>query len=60
MVGQYADSPGDPEQFGRVLDKESALTSCVSGAVDALRKDGTSAALEKEWLSDAVDAPVLK
>ncbi|MFJ6614980.1 ABC transporter substrate-binding protein [Streptomyces sp. NPDC091289] len=60
VVGQFADSPGDPEQFGLVLDKESALTSCVSGAVDALRKDGTLAALEKEWLSDAVDAPVLK
>lgn len=60
VVGQFADSPGEPERFGLVLDKESALTSCVSGAVDALREDGTLAALEKEWLSDAVDAPVLK
>jgi polar amino acid transport system substrate-binding protein len=32
----------------------------VTSAVDALRKDGTLAALEKQWLSDAVDAPVLK
>lgn len=60
VVGQFAASSGEPEQFGLVLDKQSTLTSCVSGAVDALRKDGTLAALEKEWLSDAVDAPVLK
>jgi polar amino acid transport system substrate-binding protein len=60
VVGQFPNSAEKPEQFGLVLDKESTLTSCVSGAVDALRKDGTLAALEKEWLSDAVDAPVLK
>ncbi|MFJ8823437.1 ABC transporter substrate-binding protein [Streptomyces sp. NPDC102467] len=60
VVGQFENTAGTPEQFGLVLDKESGLTSCVTGAVDALRKDGTLAALEKKWLSDAVDAPVLK
>ncbi|MGW2425114.1 ABC transporter substrate-binding protein [Streptomyces sp. NPDC001709] len=60
IVGQFENQGGAPEQFGLVLDKGSALTSCVSGAVDALRKDGTLAKLEKQWLSDAVDAPVLK
>ncbi|MFJ9036463.1 ABC transporter substrate-binding protein [Streptomyces sp. NPDC102406] len=60
VVGQFENTAGSPEQFGLVLDKESALTSCVTGAVDALRKDGTLASLEKKWLSDAVDAPVLK
>ncbi|MFF7979301.1 ABC transporter substrate-binding protein [Streptomyces sp. NPDC007901] len=60
IVGQFENQGGTPEQFGLVLDKGSALTSCVSSAVDALRKDGTLAALEKQWLSDAVDAPVLK
>ncbi|MCS0603301.1 ABC transporter substrate-binding protein [Streptomyces sp. LP11] len=60
IVGQFENQGGTPEQFGLVLDKGSALTSCVSGAVDALRKDGTLAKLEKQWLSDAVDAPVLK
>ena len=29
-----------PEQFGAVLDKGSALTPCVTAAVDALRADG--------------------
>ena len=60
IVGQFANQGGTPEQFGLVLDKGSALTSCVTGAVDALRKDGTLAKIEKQWLSDAVDAPVLK
>ncbi|MFI1833935.1 ABC transporter substrate-binding protein [Streptomyces olivaceoviridis] len=60
IVGQFENQAGTPEQFGLVLDEGSALTTCVSGAVDALRKDGTLAAIEKQWLSDAVDAPVLK
>ncbi|MFF3753662.1 ABC transporter substrate-binding protein [Streptomyces sp. NPDC002018] len=60
VVGQFATSAGTAEQFGLVLDKGSALTTCVTRAVDGLREDGTLAALEKQWLSDAVDAPVLK
>ncbi|MET8787226.1 ABC transporter substrate-binding protein [Streptomyces sp. NPDC004589] len=60
IVGQFENEGGTPEQFGLVLDKGSALTSCVTQAVDSLRKDGTLAKIEQKWLSDAVDAPVLK
>ncbi|MEU2541981.1 ABC transporter substrate-binding protein [Streptomyces iakyrus] len=60
IVGQFGQQGGTPEQFGLVLDKGSALTSCVSRAVDSLREDGTLAKIEQQWLSDAVDAPVLK
>jgi polar amino acid transport system substrate-binding protein len=60
IVGQFETQGGAPEQFGLVLDKGSALTSCVTDAVDALREDGSLAAIEKQWLSDAVDVPVLK
>ncbi|MEV7353796.1 ABC transporter substrate-binding protein [Kitasatospora sp. NPDC091276] len=59
VVGQFAGAT-QGEQFGLVLDKGSKLTGCVSQAVDALRSDGTLARLEKQWLSDAVSAPVLK
>ncbi|MFD5462417.1 ABC transporter substrate-binding protein [Kitasatospora sp. NPDC127059] len=59
VVGQF-ESSSKGEQFGLVLDKGSGLTPCVSQAVDALRADGTLAKLEKQWLSDAVSAPVLK
>ncbi|MEV0209770.1 ABC transporter substrate-binding protein [Streptomyces sp. NPDC050788] len=60
IVGQFENQGAAPEQFGLVLDKGSALTRCVTSAVDTLRKDGTLAGIEKQWLSDAVDAPVLK
>ncbi|MES5822826.1 ABC transporter substrate-binding protein [Streptomyces sp. RG80] len=60
IVGQFENQGGTPEQFGLVLDKGSALTSCVTDAVDTLRKNGTLAKIEQQWLSDAVDAPVLK
>ncbi|SHN47431.1 ABC transporter substrate-binding protein [Cryptosporangium aurantiacum] len=60
VVGQFENTVGTPEQFGLVLDKGSKLTTCVTGAVDALRKDGTLASIEQEWLSKATNAPVLK
>ncbi|WP_424216419.1 ABC transporter substrate-binding protein (plasmid) [Streptomyces sp. BI20] len=60
IIGQFEPSAATAEEFGLVLDKGSKLTSCVSAAVTELRKDGTLAALEKKWLSDAVSAPVIK
>ncbi|MFD0002777.1 ABC transporter substrate-binding protein [Streptomyces sp. NPDC127178] len=60
IVGQFENQGGTPEQFGLVLDKGSALTGCVTDAVDTLRGDGTLGKLEQQWLSDAVDASVLK
>ena len=58
IVGQFDSSTG--EQFGLVLGKDSKLTQCVSSAVDALRADGTLASIESQWLSQVVNAPVLK
>jgi polar amino acid transport system substrate-binding protein len=60
IVGQFANSGGTPEQFGLVLDKGSALTDCVTQAVDALRADGTLKKLEQQWLSQTAGAPVLQ
>ncbi len=59
IVGQLPLGAGVPEQFGAVLDKGSALTGCVSGAVDALRAAGTLASLEKQWLAASGSAPEL-
>jgi len=59
MVGQLPSAAGDVEQLGIVLDKRSALTPCVSWAVDTLRGDGTLGQLEQQWLTDAGKAPVL-
>jgi polar amino acid transport system substrate-binding protein len=59
LVGQLPVT-GKPEQFGMVLDKGSALTACVSQAVDALRADGTLQQLQRQWLTDTAGAPELK
>ncbi len=58
IVGQIP-AGASPEQFGMVLSKGSELTSCVSGAVDALRANGTLASLQQQWLT-AGGAPELK
>jgi polar amino acid transport system substrate-binding protein len=58
VVGQVPQPSGTPEQFGLVLDKGSALTSCVSQAVDALKADGTLAKLQTQWLAQVAGAPV--
>lgn len=58
VVGQFADTSGG-DQFGLVLPKGSALTAAVTGAVDALRADGTLDSLTKTWLSESVNVPVL-
>jgi polar amino acid transport system substrate-binding protein len=60
IVGQLPQPSGTPEQFGIVLDKGSALTSCVSKAVDGLRSDGTLDRLQQQWLSADAGAPELK
>lgn len=60
IVGQLPSGTDKPEQFGIVLDRGSALTSCVSGAVDALRSDGTLTKLQQQWLAEAGNAPELK
>jgi polar amino acid transport system substrate-binding protein len=59
IVGQLP-ATGTPEQFGAVLDKGSALTGCVSEAVERLRSAGTLAALEQQWLTSAGSAPDLR
>jgi polar amino acid transport system substrate-binding protein len=59
MVGQLPSAAGDVEQLGIVLDKGSALTRCVSWAVDTLRGDGTLDKLKQQWLTCAGKAPLL-
>ncbi|WP_370187123.1 ABC transporter substrate-binding protein [Aeromicrobium sp.] len=59
LVGQFEPRTGESEEFGLLLDKDSALTPCVSAAVDALKDDGTLEKLQQQWLSDAVDVPEL-
>ncbi|WP_426321356.1 ABC transporter substrate-binding protein [Microbacterium sp. E-13] len=61
LVGQLPTPEGETgDQLGFVLAKDSPLTSQVTEAVDALRKDGTLDELAAEWLGGEGEAPVLK
>jgi polar amino acid transport system substrate-binding protein len=58
VVGQFSAPGGD--EWGALLAKGSALTACVSEAVDELRGSGELAKLTKRWMSDAAGAPELE
>ena len=60
IVGQLASDPNTPEHFGLLLAKDSAITSCVTQAVDTLRSNGTLSQIEATWLTADQGAPVLK
>lgn len=60
IIGQLPIADGKTgDEFGLVLAKDSPLTAAVTAAVDALRDNGTLAAIAEEWLANAADAPVL-
>ncbi len=59
LLGQLP-AGDNPDQFGLVLDLESPNVDAVTGAVDALRTNGTLADLESTWIADNAGVPVLQ
>ena len=60
VVGQFpADAGGTTDQFGFVLEKDSALTSCLNDAITTLTDNGELDAITQEWLADFTGAPVI-
>lgn len=60
VIGQFpAEAGGTTDEFGIVLEKDSALTGCVDDAITAITDDGTLDALTTEWLADNTGAPVI-
>jgi polar amino acid transport system substrate-binding protein len=57
IVGQFP-APAEGEFFSLVLAKDSPLTTCVNGAIAALKADGTLESITQEWLADKANAPV--
>ncbi|GAA3669709.1 ABC transporter substrate-binding protein [Nonomuraea antimicrobica] len=60
IVGQFSSTGGTPEEFGLVMEKGSALKTCVDKAVDALKSKGELAKIEQQWLGSAAGAPELR
>jgi polar amino acid transport system substrate-binding protein len=58
IVGQFSAPGGD--EWGALLEKDSPLTDCVSWAIDSLRDSGELAEIEREWISEKANAPVLE
>lgn len=60
VIGQFpADAGGNTDEFGLVFEKDNPLASCVNTALAALKSSGKLAAIEQEWLSDKVGAPII-
>jgi polar amino acid transport system substrate-binding protein len=59
IVGQFQPETGQQEEFGLLFQKGNPLVACANQALATLKSDGTLASIEKQWLSEAVDAPSL-
>lgn len=60
IVGQLENSAANDDGAGLLLAKDSPITKCVTAAVDAIRDNGTLAAITDQWLAASAGAPVLK
>ena len=60
VVGQFpAEAGGTTDEFGMVFDLENPLVDCVNTALAQIRQIGTLDAIEQQWLSDNISAPVI-
>jgi polar amino acid transport system substrate-binding protein len=57
IVGQFGKAEG--EEWGALLAKESPLTECVSGSIEALEESGELEKITQRWMSQAAEAPQL-
>lgn len=60
VIGQFPSTGDEPEQFGMVFEDGDPLRDCVDEALASLEESGDLDAIEQEWLSDVVDAPVIE
>ncbi|HEY4606054.1 MAG TPA: ABC transporter substrate-binding protein [Acidimicrobiia bacterium] len=56
VIAQFPPSDDNPEQFGMLFEEGNPLRDCVNAALANVDLD----AIQQEWLSDVVDAPVIE
>jgi len=56
VIAQFPASADDPEQFGMLFEEGNPLRDCVNEALANIDLD----AIQQEWLSDVVDAPIIE
>jgi len=59
IVGQVENRDSNDQGAGLLLAKDSPLTQCVTGAVDALRDNGELKLITDTWLATSAGAPYL-
>jgi polar amino acid transport system substrate-binding protein len=59
ILGQFPTTRGG-EHFGMVFAKGNPLATCVDQALAKLRRNGTLAKIQQQWLAKATGAPILK
>ena len=59
VAGQFSTQGASPEQFGLLFESGNPLVECANVAIETLKDDGTLSSIQDEWLSQAVDAPVI-
>ncbi|MGH8916115.1 MAG: ABC transporter substrate-binding protein [Acidimicrobiia bacterium] len=56
VIAQFPASDDNPEQFGMLFEEGNPLRDCVNGALANVDLD----AIQQEWLSEVVDAPIIE
>jgi polar amino acid transport system substrate-binding protein len=56
VIAQFPASEDNPEQFGMLFEEGNPLRDCVNEALANVDLD----AIQQEWLSDVVDAPIIE
>ncbi len=60
VIGQFPLSDAvSADNFGLLFDKDNKLVDCVNTALGALKESGKLAEIEKTWLADKTNAPVI-
>lgn len=60
VIGQFPLSDAvSADSFGLLFDKDNKLVDCVNTALGALKESGKLAEIEKTWLADKTNAPVI-
>ena len=60
VIGQFPLSDAvAADNFGLLFDKDNKLVDCVNTALATLKESGKLAEIEKTWLADKTDAPVI-
>jgi len=60
VIGQFPLSDAvAADNFGLLFDKDNKLVDCVNTALGALKESGKLAEIEKIWLADKTNAPVI-